>query len=377
MSRRRRGSQDEQKPALELTKFREKINAWLHDLYADIDVKSGYIVPYPKGFYGQKVRALVQQIYTLSPQVKLILGTRNIRATSIWIYLVHIVRFLSDYVIPPLLAFFAAYTYYFAEAPAYTVYSPINITNTANTSTTSAWNLDPVAAGTWMGTGLRTLLSVPLQFITTTVDRALHMSEAATSIHTTGSRLFYTPFVGIGVYVITHPVLKCILNMHMLLSKQWTLWNYQDLFLKETEQAIERAITETLKPHLIHAFEQYLINSSESDALVVQDRNTLLHIYHTFCDDIDLLRESIFEQVINPLRTKTFSELLVQGRINKEYMKGIHMLIRYADEELSTVMFHLNQEIHRIPSHVQQQLTNTGTTALNTIQHAAGRLMYH
>jgi hypothetical protein len=377
MSRRRRGSQDEQpeKQPLELAKFRGKINTWLHDLYADIDPKTGYVVPYPKGFYGQKVKALTQQVYKLSPQVKLILGTRNIRATSIWIYLLHIFQFLSDYVIPPLLAFFAAYTYYFAEVPAYTVqYSPVNATNATNSS---SWNIDPVAAGTWMGGSIRTLLSVPLQFITTTVDRTFHVSEAATSVHTTGSRLFYTPFVGIGVYVITHLVLKCILNMHRLLSKQWTLWNYQDLFLKETEQAIERAITDTMKPYLIHAFEQYLINSSESDSLVVQDRNTLLHIYQTFRDDIDLLRESIFEQVMITLRTKTFSELLVQGRINKEYMKGIHMLIRYADEELSSIMFQLNQDIHRIPSHIQQQLVNTGTTALNTIQYAAGRLMYH
>jgi hypothetical protein len=187
-------------------------------------------------------------------------------------------------VIPPVAAILAAYFYYYSEAAPVFVPEVVDMddTNTTNTTDTDAeWNIDPVAAGTWTGNSLRTLLSVPLQFIAATVDRTLHMSEAVDSVQITTSRLFYTPLVGIGIYIMTHLLLQCFLNVQMLFSKQWILWNYQDLFLKETEQAIERSVTDMVKPQLIYALEQYLVNSSESKELVVSNRRSLEHIYHT------------------------------------------------------------------------------------------------
>ena len=331
--------QQEQQQALDLVPFRQKVNEWLHDVYVDTDSKTGALVQQPTGFYGRKARALVQQIYSSSPQVKLILGTRSIRSNYACLYLFYIFKFLSNYVIPPLAAFLAAYIYYFAEVStqAIPVSTPVN--------TTGAWAL---AAGTWTGNGLRTLLSVPFQFLSTALDRTLHVTEAVDSVHVTGSRLFYTPFVALTAYSLTYLTLQCLLNLQMLLSKQWTLWNYQDLFLKETSEAVERSVTGYLKSHLIYTFEQYLINSSESQSQFLEP------LLHTYRDDLDLLRETLMERLLHAIRLIPLAEHLVQGKISEQYVKGIHVLIRHADEDLSALLLQLNQEIHRFPGEVRQ-----------------------
>ena len=376
MPRTRRGSyheQQEQQEPLELTPFRQKVNEWLQDVYADTDPKTGYIVKHPKGVYGQKIKGLIQHIYSQSPQVKLILGTRNIRANSLCIYIFHVFKFLSNYVLPPIAALMAAYLYYYSEVPQVVLEEAEDVTNT--TETDSSWTIDPVEAGSWTGNGIRSFISVPFQFVTATIDRTFHVSEAMSSVHTTGTRLFYTPFVGIGVYIITHLLLHCFLNVQILLSKQWTLWNYQDLFLKETEQAIERAVVGIAKPQLIYFFEQYLTNSSKSTELVPYNRKTLEHIYHTYKDDVDLLRLTILERIFAQIRAISLGELLMYGRVSDTYLKGIHMLIRHADEELSTILFQLNQDINKFPQDVRQQLYATGSVAYQQMAQIANRLM--
>jgi len=335
--------QEQQQQTLDLVSFRQKVNEWLHDVYADTDSKTGVLVQQPTGFYGQKARALVQQIYSSSPQVKLILGTRSIRSNYACLYLFYIFKFLSHYVIPPLAAFLAAYVYYFAEVSTQTI--PMAPTSV---NTTGTWALDPVAAGTWTGNGLRTLLSVPFQFLSTALDRTLHVTEAVDSVHVTGSRLFYTPFVALTAYSLTYLTLQCLLNLQMLLSKQWTLWSYQDLFLKETSEAVERSVTGYLKAHLLYTFEQYLINSSEPQ------RQFLEPLLYTYRDDWDLLRETLMERLLSAIRLIPLAEHLVQGKISEQYVKGIHVLIRHADEDLSALLLQLNQEIHRFPGEVRQ-----------------------
>jgi hypothetical protein len=255
-------------------------------------------------------------------------------------------------------ALVAAYLYYYSEVPAFV------LEETPTNTTATDWSVE---AGTWTGNGIRTFLSVPIQFITTTIDRTLHVSEVMSSAHTTGTRLFYTPFVGIGVYIITHLLLHCFLNVQMLLSKQWALWNYQDLFLQETEQAVERAVIGIAKPQLIYYFEQYLANSSNSTELVPSNRKTLEQIYHTYKDDVNLLRFTILEQTFQQIRAIPLADLLVLGRISETYLKGIHMLIRHADEDLSALLFQLNQDINRFPAEVQRQLYATGAQLANRL----------
>jgi len=348
MPRTRRGSypgqqeqqEQQEQQSFDLVPFRQKVNEWLHDVYTDTDARTGYLTQYPSGFYGRKAKALVQQIYHTSPQVKLILGTRSIRANSICLYFFYIFKFLSHYVIPPLAAFLAAYLYYFSESM--TPQIPVHSMNT-----TATWALE---AGTWTGNNIRTLLSVPFQFLATTLDRTLHVTEAVDSVQITGSRLFYTPFVALTTYSLTYLGLQCILNLQMLLSKQWTLWNYQDLFLKETSEAIERSVTGYLKPQLIYTFEQYLVHSSEN-----QNQNqSLEHLLYTYKDDLDLLRETLMERLLSAIRAIPLAEHLVQGKISEQYVKGIHVLIRHADDDLSALLFQLNQEIHQFPGNMRQ-----------------------
>jgi hypothetical protein len=157
----------------------------------------------------------------------------------------------------------------------------------------------------------------------------------------------------------------------MLLSKQWALWNYQDLFLKETEQAVERAIIGIAKPQLIYFFEQYLTNSSNSTELVPLNRKTLEQIYHTYKDDVNLLRLTVLERICTQIRSISLGELLALGQISETYLKGIHMLIRHADEELSALLFQLNQDINKFPADVRQ----TSSIAYQQMAQIANRLM--
>ena len=307
------------------------------------------------------MKGLVHHIYSLSPQVKLILGTRTIRSNSVCLYIFHVFKFLSSYVIPPFMALIAAYLYYYADS------TPIIVDTESNATNSTEWHIDPVGAGNWAGDGIRTLISVPLQFLATTIDRIFHLSEVMNTVQSTGSRLFYTPFVAIGVYILTHLLLQCFLNVQMLMSKQWALWSYQDLFLKETAEAIERSVTSILRPQLIYTMEQYLVNSSNSKELVPQSRITLEHVYHTYKDDVDLLRETMLEQAFTYIRSIPLAEHLVQGRISEQYLKGLRMLIRHADEELSTILFQLNQEINRFPSEVGNRVATTGRVAFHQL----------
>jgi hypothetical protein len=139
--------------------------------------------------------------------------------------------------------------------------------------------------------------------------------------------------------------------MNSLMTAQWALWKAQGLFLKETEDAIERAVVSLVRPYLFGYYELLLFQTQSTPTPLLQN------VYQTYANDLELLKETTYERAMAHIKTVPFAELLVLGNISKRYLEGIRLLIRHSDEQLSGILFQLNQEISRVPDTVKRQLT--------------------
>jgi len=270
------------------------------------------------------------------------------------IYLFHIVKYLSEYILPAVFSFGAAYFYYTTETPS--SYAPtFNYTEPILENSTN-WFPTVAEAGSLLGDLVHTTLSVPITFFASTIDRTLHLKEGLTVVQSNSQKLFWTPMIAIGVYILSFVLLKCLLNMQHLVSAQWALWTYQSLFLKETEEAIERAVTGIIRPYLVTQYEQYLFQSSDSQQVDSTSRNLLKSLYLTYNNDMELLRETLHERADQYIRSIPFAEILVLGRLSKRYMAALYALIRDSNEHLSSTLFELNQQLLQ-PLNGKRQLT--------------------
>jgi hypothetical protein len=61
------------------------------------------------------------------------------------------------------------------------------------------------------------------------------------------------------------------------------------------------------------------------------------------------IRMAILDRLSHEIKLYPFADLMTRGNVSQEYLKGVHMLIRHADNSLSTTMFNLNRDIINIP----------------------------
>lgn len=161
----------------------------------------------------------------------------------------------------------------------------------------------------------------------------------------------YTPFVLMSVYFGSMLGFKLFLNIQHLLSKQWMLWKAQALFLQEQEEAVERAVTGIVRPFLIQTFERLLCDSKPFVAIK--------SVYLTYNSDLELMRSTLFERAEAYVKVISFPELLVLGKISKQYLNGLYRLIRDSDQRMSDALYTLNQEIEQVPATLKRQITNS------------------
>jgi hypothetical protein len=361
MPRTRSRSQSHELPT-DYTNFRSKLNEWFQDIFADVDPKTGYLVKEPTGFYGSKVRSLVRYVYMQSSEVKAIQTSQQIRASSICLYVFHIVKYLSEYILPALFSFLSAYLYYMSADPILVHSVPVfsSTNTTVEQNTTHSWYFPSVSeAGAFIGEVAHNALSIPISFLANTVDRTLHLREGFDVVQTNSQKLFWTPLIAIGVYISTFVLLKCLLNMQHLVSAQWALWNYQALFLKETEEAVERAITGIVRPYLVNTYEQLLLQSSESQLVDNDSRNAMRSLFLTYHADMELYREGLHERIFQYIRAIPFAEILVLGKLSKRYMAGLYTLIRDSNDQLSSILFEFNQQLLQVAPNPKRFLTNS------------------
>jgi hypothetical protein len=347
----------QEQPTPDYSEFRDQVNTWFQDLFLDTNSKTGYLVKEPQGFYGSRLKQLIRYVYQQSNEVKAIQTNQQIRASSICIYLFHVVRFLSEYILPAVFAMAAAYLYYYSAESVFTTSPLIQVIPINKTNNITLYSIAQ-GAGTFIGDFARELLSVPVSFATSTVDRVLHVQEGLDFFQSHGHKLLYTPLIAFGVYFGSFLLLRFLLNLQQLISKQTTLWAAQGLFLQETQETIERAVTGIVKPFLIKSYEGLLHQTSEDQKTSPKTRALVQSIYLTYNNDLDMLRETLFEKAEAHVKAIPFSELLVQGQVSKQYLNGLYRLIRDSDQQLATVLFDLNQELGRIPSDSRRLLTN-------------------
>ena len=161
----------------------------------------------------------------------------------------------------------------------------------------------------------------------------------------------YTPLVLISVYCGSLVGFRLFLNIQHLLSRQWMLWKAQALFLQEQEEAMERAITGIVRPFLIQTFERLLCDSKPFVAIK--------SVYLTYNSDLELMRSTLFERAEAYVKGIPFSELLVLGKISKQYLNGLYRLVRDSDQRMSDALYTLTQEIERVPATIKRQITNS------------------
>jgi len=285
----------------------------LNNLNQDIDINTGYLVKNPVTQYGKRVKELVNYTCSQSSEFKTITNSRRLRPSPLCTYLLQVFRFLADYVIPVAVALAVSVYYYTSLEPA--AQSAVVEEEVSPSATEDTWVDSAAVAGDWTGETIRYALSIPLSFVTSTIDSGLHISRGLHSLRQSAESIVYTPLLFVGVYCATLVLVRFLLNLYTLFSAERTLWNYQELILQETAQVVERAVTSLLRPELLKE----------------RTVNPLL-----------------LETLVTRIKTKPLPELLVLGHVSSQYTDGLHMLIRHADEELSTAMFRLTNELHKI-----------------------------
>jgi hypothetical protein len=344
-------AQAQEQPTPDYSEFRNLVNVWFQDILKDMDPKTGYLVKEPQGFYGSRLKQLVHYVVQQSNEVKAIQTQQHIRTSSLCIYIFQIFKFLSEYIMPTLIAFTVAYMYYCSVETS----APIEVPYVVPVNVTETWYSVAEGAGTFVGDFAYNILSVPVSFATSTVDRVLHVKEGLDFFQSHGYRFIYTLLIGLSVYLLSLLFFKLLLNIQHLVAKQWTLRTAQHLFLKETEDTIERAVTSIVRPFLIKSYEQLLCQTSEGKE---KTRAFVKSMYLTYNSDLAMLRESLFERAEAHVKAIPFSELLLKGQVSKQYLNGLYRLIRDSDQQLSMLLFDLNHEITKIPIDSKRLLIN-------------------
>ena len=306
---------------------------WLEELNQDVDPSTGYLVKNPTTLYGRRVTELVNYTCSQSSEVKSILNSRRIRTSPCCLYTLGVLRILADYVIPVAVALYAS-LYYYRSIEAPETIEPIGVAGTTDTTIDATTATDATAAaddvlasasmtGEWVGETLRYAASIPLSFLVSMVDGSLHVSHGLDYMRQRAELIFYVPLLFVGVYIATLLSVRVLLNFYSIYMSERALWNYQELILQETRQVVERAITSLLRPALVAKYQK------------LGRRTSVTHM-------------SLFEDLATDIKARPLKELLTLGNVSNHYTNSLRMLIRHADDELSTAMFQFTNELHKI-----------------------------
>ena len=351
----------------------------MKDLHSDTNPKTGYLVETPKGAYGKKVKELVHYFSSQSVELKAIRHSRKIKPNACCLYGFYIFQFLSEYVFPIVFAVLASYFYY-AWTP---IHSPVEETITAvpienSTGTASGWfgwmpNSD--VAGQWVGSALRSVVAVPLSFVVNAVDRGLHAKEAMEAVQLTGTKLILLPLLFIAVYFLTKIVGRVCVHLQTLCASQRRVWDLQELMIQETEEALERAITGLCKPFLLKTYEEFLALPTESTQQIVPANQTITTLTKVYQHNYPLLQINLHERLATEIKQIPFPELVRRGGLSQSYTQVLRQLVRYADEELSSLLFTFHEEIHKVPTTIQSRLLDAGQSVAQGTTRLASNAM--
>jgi len=308
---------------------------WLEDMNRDTDMNTGYLIKNPLGIYGKRVKELVNHALSQSSEVKAIQNSRKAKPHPFMVYTFQVCKILAEYVLPIVIAALISYTYYTSSElreplPKTFKYRPITPLNSA------------IETGGFLGEFAHGLISVPVGIILGFMDKGLRLSEIGNYMVRSRNTIVYTPILFVMVYFITLFVFRFLLNLYTIWRAEKTLWAYQEVVLLETERTLERGISSLLRAQLLDYYHTY-INPTGNSKIAVQIREWKSKIPDQG------IRMVILDRLSHEIKLYPFADLMTRGNVSQEYLKGVHMLIRHADNSLSTTMFNLNRDIINIP----------------------------
>ena len=354
---------------------------WMADLYVDTNPQTGSIVQSPKGVYGRHVQELVHYFSNQSVELKAIRHSRLTKPNVMILYIGYVFQFLSEYIFPVGLALYVSHTYYYSvpysnwnlNLNSNSVESNVPAAATEDVSDTSwfHWAPSPTDAGKWLGSTLRGIASTPVTFLAHTFDRGLHVQEAMNTLHTTGSKFVFTPLLFVAVYITTKLLCRCIIHIQSLCASQRRVWNLQEIIIQETEEALERAITDILRPFLLENYEE-MVAPPSSISEIVSTHHGALALAQTYKENLPLMRMNLINRISTVIKRMPFAELVKRGGLSPMYNDTLRQLVRYADEELSNTIFTFHEEIHKIPEAIHSRVIDVGTRAIQTTKRIVG-----
>jgi hypothetical protein len=203
------------------------------------------------------------------------------------------------------------------------------------------------------------------------------VQEAFASIQSTGSKIFLLPLLFVAVYFLTKIVCRVLLHIQTLCSAQRRIWHLQEIIIQDTEEALERAVTGMIRPFLLNYYETILTlpSSTSSNQLVPADKAKLLSLTQTYRGHLPLMRVNLYDRLATEVKQFSFAELVKRGGLSPSYQRALHQLIRYADDELSNILFSFHEEIHRVPDAIQSKVLDAGHFAIQGATRAASTAM--
>jgi len=347
--------QQEQQEQEQQKQYIPPAQLWLEDMNRDVDISTGYLIKEPQGNYGKKVRELVNHAISQSSEVKAIQNSRKSKTHPFITYSVQICTFLAEYVLPILIAFTISYMYYkLSDRPELNNVEPQKQTQTSPSqsqpykyrSTKPDTSMrKAIETGGFAGDLVHRLLSIPVGFLLGFADKGFRISEIADYMMESSRAMIYTPMLFIIVYFTTLFLFRFLLNLYTLWLAETTLWSYQEIVLIETERILERAITGIMRPHLMDYYHAFL--GTITDMAIVNQVQQLRRQYNGRDEGA---KNAIIDRLTHSIKTRDFTELMRLGHVSPEYLNGVHMLIRHADEALSKTMFNFNRQLADIPT---------------------------
>ena len=100
-------------------------------------------------------------------------------------------------------------------------------------------------------------------------------------------------------------------------------------------------------------------------SLLVDDSHAPL--FAAYAPTYELLRFTLYDQLLLEFRTIEFSELMAKNRATARYFHGLFYLMRHAEEDIARTLFHFHQEVACVEGDPVSLLVERGQRRLQAL----------
>jgi hypothetical protein len=368
--------------------FHQTVAGWIADCYQ------------PGGYYAARMQACALDIFNRSPELTMLKNSRLLRMNAALRYFLQAISLLVGHGIPLATAAAGGWGGWWllqerelqelqefaaanspvgnqtAAAANQTAVASAAAAETGWLQTLTASLPSPVAAGSWLGDQVNTILgfgySVTSEFVNHSLAIGRNWSFLQQSfLQATVPLLLAVVAYGLGVLLA-----RFLQNLFVLLQKEQQLQQTQQMFLQESTALIERTLTERVRPPLLQRLHHLLSDSAAGAAGVASQQTqqtqqtqqpSLESLLVTYAPTYELLRHAIYDCFLGDLKTVEFAQLMVKNRATARYFNGLYYLMRNAEEDIARTLFSFYQEIALIEGDPVSLLMEKGQQRLQAL----------